>query len=149
MNITTWCFQLRTCNSTKGFVRLFVHQSASPLISPPFVRHRKWEKQQRYDFSKIYLQLQIDFFFQFFFILCRINTRVCLSLFEQANTRKHIFKHSCSSVRVISSILAHLAQSFFFWFQIKKISKNIDKCFNKQIQESISMSRAAHLWGCF
>ena len=37
-------------------------------------------------------------------------------MFKQANTRKHVSEHSWSSVRVIFSILAHLAhfaQSYF------------------------------------
>ena len=49
-----------------------------------------------------------------------------LSLFEHANTRKHVYEHSCSSLRVFLSILAHfahLAQSFFFWFQITGVRK--------------------------
>ena len=49
-------------------------------------------------------------------ILCRINKGVCLCLFGHANTRKHVYEHSCLSVRVFLSILAHLAhlaQSFF------------------------------------
>ena len=52
-------------------------------------------------------------------ILSRINKRVNLCLFEHANIRKHVYEHSCSSVRVFLCILAHLAhlahfaQSFF------------------------------------
>ena len=45
-------------------------------------------------------------------------------MFKQANTRKHVSEHSCSSVRVFLSILAHLAhlaQSFFL------ISNGINK----------------------
>ena len=50
-----------------------------------------------------------------FMILNRIIT-----MFEHANTRKHVFKHSCSSVQVFLSILAysaHLAVFFsdFIW----------------------------------
>ena len=62
-------------------------------------------------------------FFQFYFILFRINKGVYLSLFEHANTRKHVYEHSCSSVRVILSISAHsahLAQSFFSGFKGNK-----------------------------
>ena len=59
-----------------------------------------------------------EIFFHFLMILCRIMKGVYLSLFEHANTRKHVYEHSCSSVRVFLSILilahlAHLAQSFF------------------------------------
>ena len=61
-----------------------------------------------YDFLKIFLQkIQINFFY-FFMILCWINKGVYLCLFEHANTRKHVYEHSCSSVRVFLSILAHL-----------------------------------------
>ena len=87
----------------------------------------------RYDFLKIYLwKIQMKFFW-FFTILCRINKRVYLCLFEHANTRKHVYEHSCSTVRVFLSILAHLAhfaQSFFlisnaineliFWYMSKQ-----------------------------
>ena len=68
-----------------------------------------------------------------------------------ANTRKHIDEHSCSPVRVNLSILthlAHLAQSFFL-FHMQKMNKYIDTCLSKQIQESMSLSRAAHLSRCF
>ena len=30
-------------------------------------------------------------------------------LFEHANTRKHVYEHNCSFMRVFLSILAHLA----------------------------------------
>ena len=62
-------------------------------------------------------------FFLFFMILSRINKRVYLSLFEHINTRKHVYRHNCSSVRVFWSILAHLAhltQSFFSDFKCDK-----------------------------
>ena len=39
-------------------------------------------------------------------------------LFEHPNTRKHAYEHSCSSVRVILSILAHLAHLAQFFFLI-------------------------------
>ena len=60
---------------------------------------------------------------------------------KHANTRKHISEHSCSSVRVLLSILAHLAhlaQSFIL------ILNGINKCFDvsMQIQGSISVSKA-------
>ena len=35
-------------------------------------------------------------------------------MFKQADTKKHVSEHNCSSVKVFLSILAHLAQSFFF-----------------------------------
>ena len=70
-----------------------------------------------YEFLKIFLRkILVDFFFRFFMTLCRINKGVYLCLFGHANTRKHVYEHSCSSVRVFLSILAHLAhlaQSFF------------------------------------
>ena len=63
-------------------------------------------------------------FFNFFMIFSRINKGVYLSLFEHANTRKHVYEHNCSSVRVFLSIfahLAHLAQSvFFIWNAMNK-----------------------------
>ena len=63
-----------------------------------------------YDFLKIYLRkIQIDFFFQFIMVLSGINEEVYLFLFEHANTRKHVYEQSCSSVRVFLSNLAHLA----------------------------------------
>ena len=49
--------------------------------------------------------------------------RVYSNLFENANTRKHVHEHNCSSVRVFLSILAHLAhlaQSFFSDFKCDK-----------------------------
>jgi len=42
-------------------------------------------------------------------------------LFEHANTRKHVYEHSCSSVRVFLSILAHLAHLAQFFFLILNI----------------------------
>ena len=73
----------------------------------------------RYEFSKIYLpKIQIDFFFM---ILSRINRGVYLSLFEHANTRKHVYEHNCSSVRVFFSILAHLAHLAQFFFLILNV----------------------------
>ena len=50
-----------------------------------------------------------EILFDFFTILCRINKRVYLCLFEHANARKHVYEHSCSSVRAFLSISAHLA----------------------------------------
>ena len=44
-----------------------------------------------------------------FMILCRINKEMSMGLFEHANTRKHVYEHSCSSVRAFLRILAHLA----------------------------------------
>ena len=52
-------------------------------------------------------------FFRFFLSFSMINEGVYLSLFEHTNTRKHVYKHNCSSVRVFLSNLAHLAQSGF------------------------------------
>ena len=44
-----------------------------------------------------------------FMILSRISKGVYLSLFEHANTSKHVHEHSCSSVKEFLSISAHLA----------------------------------------
>ena len=55
-----------------------------------------------------------------------------------ANTRKHVSEHSCSSVRVFLSVLAHLAQFFFL------ILNGINKCLDisMQIQKNMSVSIA-------
>ena len=55
---------------------------------------------------------------EFFLILSMINKGVYFSLFEHTNTRKHIYEHNCSSVRVFWSILAHLAPLAQFVFLI-------------------------------
>ena len=47
-----------------------------------------------------------------FLILRRINKGVYWCLFEHAVTRKHVFEHICSSMRVFLSILAYV-HSFF------------------------------------
>ena len=47
------------------------------------------------------------------------NKGVYLYLFEHANTRKHVYEHSCSSMRVSLSILAHLAHLAQFFFLIQ------------------------------
>ena len=65
-------------------------------------------------------------------------------MFEHAYTRKHAYEHSCSSVMVFLSILAHLAhlaQSFFL------ILNGINRCFDvsMQIQESMLLSIAGSL----
>ena len=60
-------------------------------------------------------------------------------LSELANKRKHVSEHSCSSVRVFFSILAHsahLAQSFFLI--LNGINKCFDTCLSMQIQEHVS-----------
>ena len=78
-------------------------------------------------------------------ILCRINKGVYLYLFEHANTIKHVYEHSCLSVRVFFSILAqlaHLAQSFFLIFN--GINKCFDICFRIQI-----LSRRKKCFGTF
>ena len=56
-------------------------------------------------------------------ILCRINKKVYLYLFEHANTRKHVYEHSCSSVKVFFCILAHLAHLAHLAF--KSINKEM------------------------
>ena len=70
-----------------------------------------------------------------------------LSLFEHANTRKHVYEHSCSSVRVFSSIpahLAHLAQSFSLI--LNAINKKKDGFISEHANtESMSSSIAGHL----
>ena len=55
-------------------------------------------------------------------ILCRIDKGVYLSLVDHANTRKHVYEHSCSCVGVILSILAHLTHlaQFFSDFKYNK-----------------------------
>ena len=68
---------------------------------------------------------------------------------EHANTRKDLYVHSCSSVWVIFSILAHYAfiaqYIFFFSFLMRSVKEYIDACLSKQIQESMFVSIAAHL----
>ena len=58
-------------------------------------------------------------------------------MFEHANTRKHVFEHSCSSVRMFLSILAHLAhlaQSFFFFFK-----RDRETCTHSRTYAQLSM----------
>ena len=67
-----------------------------------------------------------------------------LYMSEHANTKKHVSEHSCSSVRVFLSILAHLAhlaQTFVV------ILNGMNKCFDvsMRIQEVMSVSIAGHL----
>ena len=53
----------------------------------------------------------------FILISNAINKKIFLYMFEQADTKKHVSEHNCSSVKVFLSIfahLAHLAQSYFF-----------------------------------
>ena len=74
-------------------------------------------------FLKIFYKKFKFYFFRFIMILSRINKVVYLCLFEYANTRKHVYEHSCSSVRVFWRILAHLAhlaQFLFFYFKCDK-----------------------------
>ena len=66
-------------------------------------------------------------------ILCMINKGVYLCLFEHANTRKHIYGHSGSSVRVFLSIFAHLAHLPQCFFLNAMIDKYCDTCLSKQI----------------
>ena len=69
----------------------------------------------------------------FFLISNAINKWIFWYMFKQADTKKHVSEHNCSSVRVFLSILAHLthfAQSFFlisnaineliFWYIFKQ-----------------------------
>ena len=65
-------------------------------------------------------------FFRLIMILSRISKRVYLCLFEYANTRKHVYEHSCSSMRVCWSILAHLAHLAQFFFLDFKCNKWIN-----------------------
>ena len=44
-----------------------------------------------------------------------------LCLFEFADTRKHVYEHSCSSVRAFWRILAHLAHLAQFLFFILNV----------------------------
>ena len=56
--------------------------------------------------------------------LCRINKGVYLCLLEHANTKKHVYEHSCSSVRAFLSILAHSAHlTCFFSLILNRIKK--------------------------
>ena len=60
-------------------------------------------------------------------------------LSEHANTRKHVSEHSCSSVRVFFSILAHLAHlAYFFFLILNGINECFDTCLSMQIQEHVS-----------
>ena len=121
------------------FTNMFLHAQTNinTLLYLPTQNHRKLKKIQReifgvskFDNSFILRQAEFsmtnifqDFlrffftkkliFFLFVMILSRYDKRVFLFLFEHANTRKHVYEHSCSCVRVILSILAHLAQFFF------------------------------------
>ena len=68
-------------------------------------------------------------------------------LSEHANTRKHVSEHSCSSVRVFFSILAHLAhlaQSFFL--NLNVINKCFDTRLNMQIQEHVREHNWSSRW---
>ena len=77
----------------------------------------------RYDFLNIYENYELNFF-RFFMILSRIKKGVYLCLFEHANTRKHVYEHSCSSVRVFWWILAHLAHlAQFLYFILNVINE--------------------------
>ena len=66
---------------------------------------------------------------------------------EHENTKKHVSEHSCSSVRVFFSILAHLAhlaQSFFLI--LNGINKCFDTCLSMQIQEHVSEHNWSSGW---
>ena len=52
-----------------------------------------------------------------------INKEVYLCLFGYANTRKHVYEYSCSSVKVFFSILAQLAHLAHLAF--KSINKEM------------------------
>ena len=62
---------------------------------------------------QIFFELWI---FQSFFT--KNSNRIFFDLFEHKNTRKHVPECSCSLLRVLSSILAHLAHlaQFLIWF---------------------------------
>ena len=68
----------------------------------------------------LFMKIANWIFFRFFMILSKIKKRVYLCLFEHANTRKHAYEHSCSSVRVILSISAHSAHLAQFFFLVSK-----------------------------
>ena len=61
--------------------------------------------------------------FLFTMILGRINKAVYLRLFEHADTRKHDYEHSCSSVRVFLSNLAYLAYLAQFFYILSAINE--------------------------
>ena len=83
-------------------------------------------------FSFFWFFKDIFWFFSIYYDFSRIIEGVYPYLFEYANTRKLVFEHSCSSVRVFSSILAqlaHLAQfimildainDLLFWYMFKQ-----------------------------
>ena len=67
-------------------------------------------------------------------------------LFEHENIKKHVSEHSCSSVRVFFSILAHLAHLAQFYFLISNgINKCFDTCLSMQIQEHVREHIIGHL----
>ena len=72
----------------------------------------------------IYEKFKLNFFL-FFMILTRIKKGVYLCLFEQANKRKHVYVHSCSSTRVFWRILAHLAHLAQFFLILNVINEKI------------------------
>ena len=49
-------------------------------------------------------------------------------MLKQANTRKHVSEHSCSSVRVTLSILAHLDHLDLSYFSLILNAINAYKC---------------------
>ena len=68
-------------------------------------------------------------------------------LSEHANTRKHLSEHSCLSMRVFFSILAHLAhldQSYFLI--LNGVNKCFDMCLSMQIQEHVSEHNWSSGW---
>ena len=95
-------------------------------------------------------------------ILSKINRGVYLSLFEHANTRKYVYEHSCSYVRVFLSILANLAQFFFlivdaineyiFCHMFKQMDTrkyvNEQSCLSVRVFLSL-LAHLAHLNKCF
>ena len=86
-------------------------------------------------------------FFWFFMILYRINKGVYFCLFGHANTRKHVIEHSCSSVRVFLSILAHLAhlaQSFFSDFKKDRL---MFWCKHANTRKHVSEYSWSSVWG--
>ena len=104
------------------FVPFFVCVLCLGLNSPDYI-HRYFLS---YDFLNILSYIYEKFkliIFRFFMIFSRIKIGAYLGLLEHAITRKHVYEHSCSFVRVFLSILAHLAdiaQSFFSDFKRDK-----------------------------
>ena len=75
-------------------------------------------------FKDLSMKIANWIFFNFLWFWVGSKKGVYLCLFEHADTRKHVYEHSCVSVRVLWRILAHvahLAQIIFFYFKCNKL----------------------------